>query len=249
MRILCTNDDGLHSHGLDVLIEACAAIGEVWCVAPDREQSATSHSLTLHRPLRPIPRGVRRWQVDGTPTDCVVLALGALLTPPPAFVVAGINHGPNMGEDVLYSGTVAAAMEGLILGVPGVAVSFAGQDQDLIPGYRDLLVRLLTRILGVTPYPPDMLLNVNLPPVPADQVRGVRVTTLGKRIYAESLSKMHDPWGREIYWIGGGRLDWSGGPDVDFQAVQDGYVSVTPLDLDLTSYGSLEVVSGWKLGA
>ncbi|HXY70485.1 MAG TPA: 5'/3'-nucleotidase SurE, partial [Gemmatimonadales bacterium] len=124
MRILCTNDDGLHSLGLEVLIDVCSAIAPVACVAPDREQSATSHSLTLHRPLRPIARGPDRWQVDGTPTDCVVLALGALLAPVPDFVVAGINHGPNMGEDVLYSGTVAAAMEGLILGVPGVAVSF-----------------------------------------------------------------------------------------------------------------------------
>ncbi len=248
MRILCTNDDGLQSRGLEVLIEVCATLGQVSCVAPDREQSATSHSLTLHRPLRPIPRGPNRWQVDGTPTDCVVLALGALLAPPPELVIAGINHGPNMGEDVLYSGTVAAAMEGLILGVPGIAVSFAGHDFDLIPGYRDRLGRLLKRIVEAGPFPADMLLNVNLPPIPSDEVRGVRVTTLGKRIYAESLSRMHDPWGREIFWIGGGRLDWSGGDDVDFKAVEDGYVSVTPLHVDLTSYGSIEAVRAWRLG-
>lgn len=247
MRILCTNDDGLHSRGLDVLLEVCAGIGDVSCVAPDREQSATSHSLTLHRPLRAIPRGRNRWQVDGTPTDCVVLALGALLAPAPEFVVAGVNHGPNMGEDVLYSGTVAAAMEGLTLGIPGVAVSFAGHDHDLIPTYRDRLAALLRRILQVGRFPADMLLNVNLPPVPGDEVRGVRVTTLGKRIYAESLSRMHDPWGREIYWIGGGRLDWSGGDEVDFKAVEDGYVSVTPLHVDLTSYASLEAVRAWRL--
>jgi 5'/3'-nucleotidase len=248
MRILCTNDDGLHSRGLEVLIEVCATLGQVSCVAPDREQSATSHSLTLHRPLRPIPRGATRWQVDGTPTDCVVLALGALLSPPPELVIAGINHGPNMGEDVLYSGTVAAAMEGLILGVPGIAVSFAGHDFDLIPGYRDRLGRLLKRIVEAGPFPANMLLNINLPPIPSGEVRGVRVTTLGKRIYAESLSRMHDPWGREIFWIGGGRLDWSGGDDVDFKAVEDGYVSVTPLHVDLTSYGSIETVRAWRLG-
>jgi 5'-nucleotidase len=248
MRILCTNDDGLHSRGLEMLIELCAAIGEVSCVAPDREQSATSHSLTLHRPLRALPRGVARWQVDGTPTDCVVLALGALLTPPPDVVVAGINHGPNMGEDVLYSGTVAAAMEALILGVPGVAISFAGSDVDLIPTYRDPVQRLLRRILRVERLPADTLLNVNLPPIPGDQVRGVRVTTLGKRIYAESLSRMKDPWGREIFWIGGGRLDWSGGEDVDFKAVEDGYISVTPLHVDLTNYRVLEAVRSWNLG-
>ena len=248
MRILCTNDDGLHSPGLEMLIELCATIGDVSCVAPDREQSATSHSLTLHRPLRAIPRGAARWQVDGTPTDCVVLALGALLAPPPDFVVAGINHGPNMGEDVLYSGTVAAAMEGLILGIPGVAVSFAGHDFDLMPTYRDRLQQLLRRILQVEQFPSDMLLNINLPPIPADQVRGVRVTTLGKRIYAESLSRMKDPWGREIFWIGGGRLDWSGGEDVDFKAVEDGYISVTPLHVDLTNYRLLEAVRSWRLG-
>jgi 5'-nucleotidase len=248
MKILCTNDDGLHSLGLEVLIDVCSAIAPVTCVAPDREQSATSHSLTLHRPLRPIARGADRWQVDGTPTDCVVLALGALLKPAPDFVVAGINHGPNMGEDVLYSGTVAAAMEGLILGVPGVAVSFAGHDYQLIPTYRDLLQRLLRRILEAKPFPPDMLLNVNLPPVPAAEVRGVRVTTLGKRIYAESLSRMKDPWGREIFWIGGGRLDWTGGDDVDFKAVEDRYVSVTPLHADLTDYRLLEAVRAWRLG-
>jgi 5'/3'-nucleotidase len=249
MKILCTNDDGIHSPGLDVLIDLCAGIGQVSCVAPDREQSATSHSLTLHRPLRATPRGPGRWQVDGTPTDCVVLALGALLDAAPDFVVAGINLGPNMGEDVLYSGTVAAAMEALILGVPGVAVSFAGHDFDLIAGYRDRLRALLGTLLEVGRVPADMLLNVNLPPIPADQVRGVRVTTLGKRVYAESLSRMHDPWGREIFWIGGGRLDWSGGDDVDFKAVEDGCISVTPLQADLTHHAALETVRAWHLGA
>jgi 5'-nucleotidase len=248
MRILCTNDDGLHSPGLEELIAVCATIGQVSCVAPDREQSATSHSLTLHRPLRAIPRGADRWQVDGTPTDCVVLALGALLAPPPDFVVAGINHGPNMGEDVLYSGTVAAAMEGLILGVPGIAVSFAGHDTDLIPTYRELLQQVLRRILQVEHFPANLLLNINLPPVPAGEVRGLRVTTLGKRIYAESLSRMKDPWGREIFWIGGGRLDWTGGDDVDFKAVEDRCISVTPLHVDLTDYRQLEAVRSWRLG-
>jgi 5'-nucleotidase len=247
MRILCTNDDGLHSHGLAVLTGVCRKIGEVSCVAPDREQSATSHSLTLHRPLRAIPNGADRWQVDGTPTDCVVLAMGALLAPPPEVVVAGINHGPNMGEDVLYSGTVAAAMEALILGVPGIAISFAGSEYDLIETYRERLERLLRRILQAGRLSGDTLLNINLPPVPSDEVRGVRVTTLGKRIYAESLSRMRDPWGREIFWIGGGRLDWSGGEDVDFKAVEDGCISVTPLHVDLTNYRLLESVRAWRL--
>jgi 5'-nucleotidase len=248
MRILCTNDDGLHSKGLELLTDLCGGLGEVFCVAPDREQSATSHSLTLHRPLRAIPRGERRWQVDGTPTDCVVLALGALLDPPPDVVVAGINHGPNMGEDVLYSGTVAAAMEAQILGVPGIAVSFAGSDHDLIPSHVAGVQQLLRRILGVERLPPETLLNINLPPIPGGQVRGVRITTLGKRVYDGSLSRMKDPWGREIFWIGGGRPVWSGGEEVDFKAVEDGYISVTPLHVDLTNYPLLEAVRSWRLG-
>ncbi len=249
MRILCTNDDGLHSKGLAMLTEVCAGLGEVFCVAPDREQSATSHSLTLHRPLRALPRGERRWQVDGTPTDCVVLAMGALLDPPPDVVIAGVNHGPNMGEDVLYSGTVAAAMEAQIFGVPGIALSYAGWEIDHLPSHRDGVQRLLQRILAVRDLPRDTLLNVNLPPIPGETVRGVRVTSLGKRIYNESLSKMKDPWGREIFWIGGGQLDWTGGDDVDFRAVEDGYVSVTPLHADLTNYRLLEAVRSWRLGA
>jgi 5'-nucleotidase len=248
MKILCCNDDGIGARGLEALTGICAGIGEVYTVAPDREQSATSHSLTLFKPLRATPRGPRRWQVDGTPTDCVLLALGALLGERPDFVVSGINHGPNMGEDVLYSGTVAAAMEGLSLGIPGVAISLAGHDLDLLPTYADRLARLLGQILAVRPFPDDTLLNINLPPIPADQVRGVRVTALGSRVYSESLTRMKDPWGRDVYWIGGGQLNWTGGEESDFQAVESGYISVTPLHVDLTSYSRLESVRSWKLG-
>lgn len=248
MRILCTNDDGIQARGLEISSEICAGLGEVVCVAPDREQSATSHSLTLFKPLRPTLRGPNRWQVDGTPTDCVLLALGALIGERPDFVVSGINHGPNMGEDVLYSGTVAAAMEGLSLGIPGVALSLAGSDLDLLPAYRERVGALLRSIFAVTPFPRDTLLNINLPPIPSDQVKGVRVTTLGSRVYSESLTKMKDPWGREIYWIGGGHINWTGGANSDFQAIHDGHVSVTPLHLDLTSYSHLESVRSWKLG-
>jgi 5'-nucleotidase len=247
MRILCSNDDGLPAEGLAVLIEICGRIGDVTVVAPDREQSATSHSLTLARPLRPVRRGERTWQVDGTPTDSVLLALGALAPERPDFVVSGINHGPNMGEDVLYSGTVAAAMEGLAFGIPGVAVSYAGTDSDLIRSYGETLERLLRQLLSAQRFPEDTLLNVNLPAVPADEVKGVRVTTLGKRVYSDSLTKMHDPWGREIWWIGGGQITWSGREDSDFQAIRDGFISVTPLHVDLTNYQLLETVRAWRL--
>ena len=248
MRILCSNDDGVAAEGLAILVEVCARIGDVTCVAPDREQSATSHSLTLSRPLRPVRRGERTWQVDGTPTDSVLLGLGALAGARPDFVVSGINHGPNMGEDVLYSGTVAAAMEGLAFGIPGVALSFAGFDLALIATYKDSVERLLRQLLDAARFPAETLLNVNLPPRPAADVRGVRVTTLGKRIYSESLSQMKDPWGRDIWWIGGGQLSWSGGEESDFKAIEDGFISVTPLHVDITDYQLLETVRGWDLG-
>jgi 5'-nucleotidase len=247
LRILCSNDDGIAAEGLALLVEVCGKLGEVTCVAPDREQSATSHSLTLARPLRPVRRGERTWQVDGTPTDSVLLGLGALAGARPDFVVSGINHGHNMGEDVLYSGTVAAAMEGLAFGIPGVAVSFAGTEHALIRTYGEVLERLLRQLLVPERFPADTLLNVNLPPRPAAEVRGVRVTTLGKRIYSESLTKMKDPWGRDIWWIGGGQLSWSGREDSDFQAVEDGFISVTPLHVDITNYRLLETVRAWDL--
>ena len=247
MRILCTNDDGIAAVGLAHLVEICSRIGDVTCVAPDREQSATSHSLTLSRPLRATRRGPASFEVDGTPTDSVLLGLGALIGERPDFVLSGINHGPNMGEDVLYSGTVAAAMEGLAFGIPGVAVSLSTRDSSLIASYTDVLERLLRQILDVERFPQDTLLNINLPRLPASQARGVRVTTLGKRVYSESLSRSQDPRGREIWWIGGGQVSWSGREDSDFQAVEDGYISVTPLHVDLTNYQLLETVRSWRL--
>ncbi len=217
-------------------------------VAPDREQSATSHSLTLHHPLRPVRRGERRWQVDGTPTDCAMLAIEALMPERPDFVLSGINHGGNMGEDVLYSGTVAAAMEGLSLGVPAIALSFAGGDLRADVTMLDALIEPLTallRHLTALDVPTGTLLNVNIPPRTAGTVQGARLTRLGKRVYSNSLARMQDPWGRPIYWIGGGSAAWDGGPDSDFRAVQDGYISVTPLHLDLTHHAMLDAAHTW----
>jgi 5'-nucleotidase len=249
MRLLCTNDDGILATGLETLARAAEPLGEVYVVAPDREQSATSHSLTLHHPLRPIQRGPRRWQVDGTPTDCVMLAVEALMPERPDFVLSGVNHGQNMGEDVLYSGTVAAAMEGLSLGIPAIAVSYAWgdlrADPERLAAQADLLSSLLKHLLTLPDLPRETLLNVNLPPVPPDQVKGVRLTRLGRRVYSNSITPMTDPWGRPIYWIGGGSAEWRGEPDSDFQAVRDGYVSVTPLHLDLTHYDRLTSAEAW----
>jgi 5'-nucleotidase len=187
--------------------------------------------------------------VDGTPTDCVMLAVEALLDARPDFVLSGVNHGQNLGEDVLYSGTVAAAMEGLALGIPSVAFSFAGGDlradlthlREQIP----VITEVLGRITTLTSFPPNTLLNVNLPPVPAEGVRGIKLTRLGSRVYSGSLKPMKDPWGRDIFWIGGGSISWSGEADSDFRAVQEGYISVTPLQLDLTHFGMLQNAEAW----
>jgi 5'-nucleotidase len=248
VNILVTNDDGILAPGLALLAEVCRAVGAVTVVAPDREQSGTSHSLTLHRPIRPMRRPDGAFQVDGTPTDCVMLALEALMPERPDFVFSGVNHGPNMGEDVLYSGTVAAAMEAVMLGVPGIAISFAGNQPETMATYRDRLVDLVGRITSVPDFPQDTLLNINLPRVPAAEVAGVRVTKLGSRFFSGSLARMKDPWGREIFWIGGGTITWTGDEDSDHAAVGEGYVSVTPLHMDLTDYSLLEMVRGWSLG-
>jgi 5'-nucleotidase len=250
MRFLCTNDDGILAHGLDCLVRAAEPLGEITVVAPDREQSATSHSLTLHHPVRPIQLGEHRWQVDGTPTDCVMLAIEALSPSRPDFVLSGVNHGPNMGEDVLYSGTVAAAMEGLALGVPSIAISFAGRvlraEGSLLEEHVQPLTRLLAHLTALPDFPRDTLLNVNLPAIPAADVRGVRLTRLGRRVFSDSIARMKDPWGREIFWIGGGSANWeASGEDSDFRAIRDGYIAVTPLHLDLTHRDMLDAAERW----
>jgi 5'-nucleotidase len=249
MRLLLTNDDGILAQGLECLRAAADPLGEVTFVGRDRGQSATSHSLALHHPLRPIRRGERRWQVDGTPTDCVMLAIEALMPERPDFVLSRINHGQNMGEDVLYSCTVAAAMEGLALGVPSIAISFAGGDLRADVSQLHEQVKVLTPLLkhltSLPGFPRDTLFNVNLPPVAAGEVKGTKLTRLGRRVYSESVAPMKDPWGRQIYWIGGGEISWTGEPDSDFRAIEDGYVSVTPLHLDLTHFDVLQGADRW----
>jgi 5'-nucleotidase len=248
MRILCTNDDGYLALGLQVLARAAAELGEVTVVAPDREQSATSHSLTLHHPLRTRRATDGAMMVDGTPTDCVILALGELMDERPDVVLSGINHGSNMGEDVLYSGTVAAAMEATVLGIPSIALSYTGEHPEELEGWEPVVARLLQDLIGREDFPDDTLLSVNLPPVPPGEVQGVRVTSLGRRRYRESLTRAKDPSGREYFWIGGGVTQWTGPSDSDFRAVEEGYISVTPLHLDLTNYRLIETIRGWGLG-
>ncbi|MDH3272678.1 MAG: 5'/3'-nucleotidase SurE [Gemmatimonadota bacterium] len=247
MNILCTNDDGYLAPGIGVLARAANELGSVTTVAPDREQSATSNSLTLHHPLRARRTRDAAWVVDGTPTDCVILAVNELLSSRPDVVVSGVNHGSNMGEDVLYSGTVAAAIEATIMGIPAVALSYCGVFPEELEGFEGLVTALLGQMLTKSSFPTDTLLNVNLPPLPPEEVRGVRITSLGRRRYADSITRADDPSGREYFWIGGGVVHWRGPEDSDFQAIADGYISITPLHLDLTNYGLIEEIRAWDL--
>lgn len=246
MRILCTNDDGYLATGLRVLASTAHALGDVTIVAPDREQSATSSSLTLHHPLRARRATDGALVVDGTPTDCVILAVNALLEDRPDVVLSGVNHGSNMGEDVLYSGTVAAAMEATVIGIPSIALSYTGDTFEEIEAWEGVLEALLRDVLDRT-FPEQTLLNVNLPPVPPGEVKGIRITSLGKRRYSDSITRDTDPMGREYFWIGGGVSSWQGREDSDFRAVEEGFISVTPLHLDLTNYRLLEEIRGWDL--
>jgi 5'-nucleotidase len=228
VRILVTNDDGVHAPALEPL------------------QRATSHSLTLHRPLRIHRHDERRFSVDGTPTDCVLIASHGLLQHKPDLVVSGINHGPNMGEDVFYSGTVAAAIEGAMPGVPAIAASLVTRDTadftEPARFIRDLASEVMRR--GPTG---TQVLNVNLPHRPWSEIQGVRFTRLGSRVYSDALIEKVDPRGRAYYWIGGRDPVWQADEGTDFQAVSEGYISVTPLALDLTDFRAVVDMERWYL--
>src|SRR6476620_3416383 len=225
-RILVTNDDGVYSEGIKKLAEALRPIGDVIIVAPDREQSAASHALTLNRPLRILKLEENEWIVDGTPTDCVNLAVLSLLRGQrPDMVVSGINFGPNLGDDVTYSGTISAAFEGALLNIPSIAFSsLVGEHFSFDRGAA--FAAELTRRLLLEKQDPGVILNVNFP---SSAFQGVRVTKLGKRIYSEGVIERLDPRGRKYYWIGGEEPTWLSGENTDFEAVQNGYVSITPL--------------------
>lgn len=246
--ILVSNDDGYHSEGIHVLVDALESLGEVWVVAPDRENSAASHSLTLSRPLRLKRLAERRYVVDGTPTDAVALGIGRVLARrAPDLVVSGINFGANMGDDVHYSGTVAAAFEAVILGVPAIAVSqVLGEGFTFVHAAR--LARVLSQRVLERGLPPGTLLNVNVPP---GRPRGVRFTRTGQRRYTEGVVEQLDPRGRPCYWIGGGDPVWEAIPGTDFYEVHAGYISITPLQLDMTEHSLLARLAqeeeAWRL--
>ena len=244
MRILLSNDDGYQAPGLRALHEAISHIAEVVVVAPDRDRSGASNSLTLELPIRAREAENGFLSVEGTPTDCVHLAITGLLQSEPDMVVSGVNAGANMGDDVIYSGTVAAATEGRFLGFPAIAVSIASYT----PRYFDTAARVaaeLVQRLASNPLASDSILNVNVPDLPYSELQGMLATRLGHRHKAEPVVKSQDPRGRPIYWVGPAGAEQDAGQGTDFHAVRNGYVSITPLQVDLTRHRTLPELSAW----
>ncbi len=245
MKILVTNDDGVYAPGLTALYEALKDFGDVSVVAPDRDRSGVSNSLSLNRPMRVREMSNGFFCIEGTPADCVYLGLRGLLNERPKMIVSGINSGQNLGvDDVLYSGTVAAAMEGRFLGFPAIAVSLAGEHTLYETAGR--VVQVLVQHLMRHPLPNDTILNVNVPNVPFSEIRGYRVTRLGRRKPAGNMIEAKDPLGQTIYWVGQLGQEHDAGPETDFHAVRNNYVSITPLETDLTSYKIMEDLEFWS---
>jgi len=249
MNILLSNDDGYQAPGLQALATELASIADIHVVAPDRDRSGASNSLTLDNPIRARQADNGFTFVDGTPTDCVHLAITGLLDVEPDMVVSGINSGANMGDDVLYSGTVAAAMEGRFLGYPAIAVSMVTdgeRPQHYVTAAR-VTLELVQRVIAGS-LPADTILNVNVPDLPWEQIQGLQATRLGHRHKSEPsepVVKAHDPRGRPVYWVGPVGSEQDAGPGTDFHAVRSGHVSITPLDVDLTRYDAINGIASW----
>jgi 5'-nucleotidase len=244
MRILLSNDDGYQAQGLTALNSAIAAIADTVVVAPDRDRSGASNSLTLEQPIRARQAENGFIRVEGTPTDCVHLAITGLLEAEPDMVVSGINAGANMGDDVIYSGTVAAATEGRFLGYPAIAVSIASHTPRFFDAAARVAAELVQRLFD-HPIASDSILNVNIPDLPYDELQGMVATRLGHRHKAEPVVKAEDPRGRPIYWVGPAGAEQDAGPGTDFHAVRNGFVSITPIQVDLTRHQALPDLASW----
>ena len=245
--ILVTNDDGVHSPGIIALYKIMKNLGEAYIVAPDRERSAAGHSLTMHRPLKPEEIRERVFSVNGTPTDCVTLGINKLLPEKPVLVVSGINKGANLGDDITYSGTVAGAIEGTIFGVPSIAFSLIAGKTYHYETASFFALKIAEYVLSHS-LPYDTLLNVNVPNVRRDDIKGIKLTRQGKRIYENSIQETFSPWGEKHFWIGGGKIYWEHGGDTDMEAVLEDFVSVSPIHLDLTNYNALKYMQEtWKI--
>jgi 5'-nucleotidase len=237
--ILVTNDDGVYSPGIQILAKRLRELDQVTIVAPDRERSAAGHSMTLHRPLLIEEIKESIYSVNGTPTDCVNIAVKGLLKEEPKLVVSGINKGPNLGDDVTYSGTVAGAMEATLLGVPSIAVSLVAREEFRFAEAAEVAFRTAIKIFEQG-LPKGTLLNINVPNLPLSEIPGTLITRLGKRIYHQMTVERVDPRGKKYYWIGGGEPDWEREEGTDFDAVGRNMVSITPLHLDFTDYSSFD---------
>lgn len=244
MKILISNDDGYFAPGLAVLADTLARVADITVVAPERDRSGASNSLTLDRPLVLRQAADGFYFVNGTPTDCVHLAVTALMDTPPDIVVSGINHGSNMGEDTIYSGTVAAATEGFLLGIPGIAVSLTSKRAEHYQTAAQVALDLVKRCMA-RPFATPLLLNVNVPDIPFDELQGMDVTRLGRRHRAEGMIKALNPRGETVYWIGAAGAAQDAGPGTDFYATSRGAVSLTPLQIDLTAYTQTDLVNDW----
>lgn len=244
MRILLSNDDGVHAQGIKILYQELSKFADVTVVAPDRNCSGASNSLTLLNPLRAEELDNGFISVNGTPTDSVHLAISQLMDPLPDLVVAGINRGANLGDDTLYSGTVAAATEGRHMGMPAVAVSLAGKDEQHYQTAAIVTAKFIQR-LQLHPLPSDQIININVPNIPVEELKGVRVTRLGHRHKAETMISTQDPWKRDIYWYGSLGQELDAGEGTDFHAVSEGYASITPLTIDMTAYKSMATITEW----
>ncbi len=244
MHILLSNDDGYLAPGLRAIADELALMAEVTVVAPDRNRSGASNSLTLQRPIRAQKTANGFFKVDGTPTDCVHLALTGLLENEPNMVVSGINSGANLGDDVIYSGTVAAATEGRFLGLPALAVSLAGSQEMHYESAAKATGQIIRKLL-VKPLPEDTILNINVPDLPWSDIKGFQATRLGFRHRAEPVVKQFDPYGQKIYWVGPVGSAQDAGEGTDFFAVKNGYVSVTPLQIDLTRHDGVKPLQNW----
>jgi 5'-nucleotidase len=245
MHIMVTNDDGIHAPGILALASALRVLGDVTVVAPDRERSAVGHALTLNSPLRVFELRAGFFAVDGTPTDCVNMGIHSLLPFRPDLVVSGINHGANLGDDVTYSGTVAAAIEATLMGLPAIAVSLATFERNgYFPEAAQVAVRVARQVIS-NGLPEDTFLNVNVPNCPAGEINSPLITRQGKRSFVGSVVGKTDPRGRKYYWIGSGEADFNDYEGTDFHAINRNHVSITPLHLDLTNYESMKVIAAW----
>ena len=239
-HILLTNDDGIHAPGLKILFKHSRKLGKTVIIAPEQDNSAASHSLTMNRPLRVREVEEKVYTINGTPTDCVTIGIGKILPQKPDLVISGINPGPNLGDDVSYSGTVSAAIESTMLGIPAIAISLAAESEPLHYETAAAFTVRLAKIILAQGLPTDTLLNVNVPNTTPDRIAGVAFTRRGRRLYEDAIKETRDPWGRKHYWIGGGTPSFDAGEDTDSAAISVNKISITPMHLDPTNYEALK---------